>query len=310
MMNQTNSISVVIPVYKSENIIENLYSELKKELEGLKLDYEVILVNDCSPDGVLEKIQNISKKDKTIKLLSLRKNVGYDNALMAGLHEAKNAFIVIMDDDLQHSPSDIKTLLNKIIEGHDVVYASFIKKKQNIIKNFGSWLNGKMAQVVINKPTDIYLSPYKILRKEIVDEIKKYGGPFPYIDGLIFQVTRSITQVVVEHQKRAEGKGNHGMYRSLKILFNFCTTFSILPLRIATLAGLSVSICAVFLGLFLVFFKLFYGINVEGWTSIVLAIIVMGGAQLMALGILGEYVGRTYMNINQRPQYVIKEKVN
>jgi len=110
MMNQTNSISVVIPVYKSENIIENLYSELKKELEGLKLDYEVILVNDCSPDGVLEKIQNISKKDKTIKLLSLRKNVGYDNALMAGLHEAKNAFIVIMDDDLQHPPEEIPKL--------------------------------------------------------------------------------------------------------------------------------------------------------------------------------------------------------
>jgi len=300
-----DDITIVIPVYNSEKIISLLYDCLSKALSGFS-KYQIIFVNDFSSDDTWLKLENISASDSRVTAICLRKNVGYDNTIMAGLRHVKTSYVVIMDDDLQHSPYDIVTLLEEIKKGHDVVYANFPIKKQSIIKNMGSWLNGKLAEIIIKKPKDLYLSPFKILKGEIVKEIIKYDGPFTYIDGLIFQITSSISQVSISHHKRYLGKGGHGICRSLIIILNFCTSFSIFPLRLSTMLGFLISLICFIISLILVITKLAYSVDVEGWTSIMLAVIMMGGIQLIVIGILGEYVGRSYININKKPQYTIK----
>tara|TARA_Y100001949_G_scaffold157365_1_gene146874 strand:+ start:306 stop:1364 length:1059 start_codon:yes stop_codon:yes gene_type:complete len=304
------SLSVVIPVYNSEGIILDLHKKLTNELSLLVKNYELIFVNDSSPDNIWTKIQLLAKADPHVKAISLRRNFGYDSALMAGLNYVSYPYVVIMDDDLQHNPEDIPQLLSEIEKGYDVVYGNFPLKKQSFVKNLGSWFVGKLAQFIVNKPARLQITSYKIFRKEIAKGISQYGGPYPYIDGLIFQMTSSIHHVMINHHERAQNKGGHGILKSMGILFNFCTTFSILPLRIAVFLGLVISLGAGVFSIGLVIVKLWLGIDMEGWTSIILAITISGGIQLIGLGLLGEYVGRTYMNINRQPQYVIKETIS
>ncbi len=311
MMQPPAGISVVIPVYNSEDIVLELHKRLTSVLRTLHGDYEIILVNDGSPDNSWEKIKSIATFDHRVKAISLRRNFGYDNALMAGLNFVSHSYVVIMDDDLQHAPEDIPKLLSEIEKGCDVVYGNFPVKNQSLIKNLGSWFVGKLAQLILNKPAYLQISSYKILHKEIVKGIVQYGGPYPYIDGLIFQMTSSVRRIMIDHHPRNAGNGGHGLLPSIKILFNFCTTFSILPLRIAVVLGLTISILAGIFSVGLVIVKLWFGYySEEGWTSLILAVTILGGIQLMGLGLLGEYVGRTYMNINRQPQFVIKETIS
>lgn len=304
----SEGLSVIIPVYNSERIFPELHRRLTSVLNSLSLDYELILVNDGSSDNSWDVIKSAAGIDSHIKAVSFRRNFGYDSALMAGLNYATKPYIVIMDDDLQHAPEDIPQLLTEIEKGYDVVYANFPAKRQSLIKNIGSWFVDKLARVILDKPGSMQITSFKILHREIVENIVKYSGPYPYIDGLIFQMTQSIHRVMVTHHPRAMDQGNHGIFPSMKILFNFCTTFSILPLRIAVVLGLTISIGAGIFSVGLVIFKLWFGYSsLEGWTSIILGITILGGIQLMSLGVLGEYVGRTYMNINRQPQYVIRE---
>jgi glycosyltransferase involved in cell wall biosynthesis len=294
-------LSVVVPVYNSSDILVSLHQRLTTVLAALCDDYELVLVDDDSPDGSWRVLQRLADEDARVVAVRLRKNAGYDNALLAGLRQARHELVVIMDDDLQHAPEDIPALLGKLSAGYDVVYAHFGRKRQTAFKNLGSWLNGKLAEIVLAKPRGLYLSPFKILRREIVSEIVRYTGPYPYVDGFILRATSSITQVDV-----------HGLIRSMRILLNFMTTFSLLPLRIATIGGLVLSLLAAATGLALVVANLFFGFGLDatGWTSIMLVGIVLGAAQLMAIGIVGEYVGRAYLNLSARPQYVVGDVVS
>jgi glycosyltransferase involved in cell wall biosynthesis len=304
-----NALSIVIPVYRSEEILPELHRRLTQSLCEFSSEYEIIFINDSSPDHSWEIIEKLAKTDSCIKAIALRKNAGYDNAIMAGLKFAKFPYVVIMDDDLQHAPEDIKSLQNAIKKGYDVVYANFSKKKQSFYKNLGSWLNGKLAQFILQKPRDISISSFKIIRREIAKEIVKYQGPYPYIDGLIFNTTSSIGKIPLLHNQRFAGDGHHNILRSTRIVLNFCTTYSIFPLRFATYLGFSISLVAFIFSMILVIWKLWFGINVEGWGSIMLAIVLMSGVQLLSMGVLGEYIGRTYMNINRQPQYLIKKVI-
>lgn len=301
-------VSIVVPLYNSEKILPELYERLTNVMTRQGYDYEFVMVNDDSPDGVWSVLESIAKSDQRLKAVALRKNVGYDCAVMAGLARAEREYVVTMDDDLQHAPEDVPVLVNAIEAGHDVVYADFVRMRESAVKRLGSRMNDYLARLIINKPRDIYLSSFKIFQREIAREICAYEGPFPYIDGLIFQVTSSIAKVPAEHHARVSGRSNHGIRESMRIVFSFCTTFSILPLRIATIVGVSVSSVACLAGLVIFVQKVFYGfeMDVEGWTSIMLTLLILGGVQLMALGVIGEYVGRSYMNINRKPQYVVR----
>lgn len=304
------TLSVVIPVYKSEEIVETLLARLHSALEGI--DFEILLVNDCSPDQSWRKIEAVVDRYPRLRALSLSKNFGYDNAILAGLNHSRGAYVVIMDDDLQHAPEDIPVLLHAIQKGGDVVYADFNvqTKKQTPLKNFGSWLNGRMAEIVIQKPRHIYLSPFKILRREVVLDITRYRGPYPYVDGLIFQNTAAISQVPLPHYARFSGHGNFGVIRSLKIMLNFCTSHSLFPLRLGIFVGVCSSLAGLLLGIYIIYLKFIaQEIEIEGWASTVFATLFLGGIQLVFLGIIGEYVGRAYMSTNENPQFRIRQKI-
>lgn len=308
-MKKTNPLlSIVIPVYNSENCIEKLVLCLKTALKTLT--HEIILVNDCSPDNSWNQILIAAKKNKNICGINLRKNSGQDNAIMAGLSFAKGKFIVIMDDDLQHSPSDIPRLLKTIEEGYDVCYANFEDKKQAFWKNLGSWFNGKIAEYVIAKPRGIYLSPFKIIRREVVESILSYNGIYPYVDGLIFQVTANITQIPAKHNTRFSGRGNYNLIRSIRVFLKLLTGFSIQPLRISSYIGFIAAVGGFLFGLYRIWCYFFQEENVAGWTSLIVLILFLGGLILMSLGLIGEYIGRIFLSINRKPSYVIKETIN
>lgn len=302
-------VSVVVPVYRSEDCLEKLVLALTVAFERSGRTHEIILVNDCSPDKSWGKIVDLAGRYKSIRGVNLRRNYGQDNALMAGLRIAKGRMVLIMDDDLQHDPAEAEKLLKEVEGGFDVCYACFRRKKQAWWKNIGSWFSDKVANVVINKPKHIYLSPYKAIARQIVDEIIKYDGPYPYIDGLLFRVTQNITQVDVEHRERYAGKGNYNLAKSISVWLKLATSFSLIPLRMATYLGLGFSGVGLFFALYFIIQKLTGSDAPYGWASTIVAILVLGGVQLACLGLIGEYLGRVFLHLNKRPQYVVKDSV-
>ena len=251
-------ISIIIPVYNSQECVEILVKQVYESLKDL--DYELILVNDCSPDNSWLEIKNAVKKDNHVVGINLRKNAGQDNAIMAGFSKVKGRYVVVMDDDLQHNPDDIKNLIQEMEKTDvDVCFANFITKNQKFWKNLGSWLNGKMAEIIINKPSYVYLSPFKVIKKEIMDEIIRYKGPYPYVDGLIFSITQNVGQISIEHHKRIKGESNYTLIRSIKVWLKLMTGFSVFPLRIATIIGTCVSVFGFVLAGYYLFRYIFVG---------------------------------------------------
>ncbi len=266
-------------------------------------------MNDCSPDSSWEKIVEAVHRNNRVVGVNLRKNAGQDSAIMAGLNFARGRAIVIMDDDLQHDPADAPALVDKVLEGYDVCFGRFLHKKQAAWKNMGSWLNDKVANFLIGKSEDVYMSPYKAISAGLAQEIIKYSGPFPYIDGLIFSSTSSVTQSDVEHHDRYAGKSNYNFVRSIGVWLKVTTGFSLAPLRIATYLGFSFSALGLLMAGYIAGKKLLLDLAPLGWSSTITAILVLGGIQLACLGIIGEYLGRVFMHLNRMPQFVIKEIV-
>src|SRR5216683_8113240 len=264
-------------------------------------------VIDHSPDSSWEVIVRLACEHAFITGVNLRKNAGQDNAIMAGLNVASGEVIVIMDDDLQHEPSDIAALHEAIQDGFDVVYANFEHKRQAFWKNLGSWFNDRFAIITLGKPKNIYMSPYKAIRREVVDEIVKYNGPYPYVDGLIFTVTSNITQVTVTHHTRFAGRGNYNLLRSVAVWLKLATGFSVIPLRMATFLGGVISLFSFALALYFVVEALVLEREPSGWPSVIVAILFIGGIQLIGIGSVGEYIGRIFITQNQRPQFTVKE---
>ena len=300
-------ISVVIPVYKSEECIPELTKQISDALKDF--NWELILVNDCSPDNSWTEIKKVAAENNNITGINLRKNGGQDLAILAGLNHAKGKWIVIMDDDLQHSPYDIPKLYAQAQKGFDVVYADFKQKKQKLWKNLGSWLNGKVSEITLGKPKGIYLSPFKIISSSVVKEMCKLNNLFPYIDGLIFQVTKNITQINIEHHKREYGKSNFTLVKSMQVFFRMMFGFSTFPLNFATYIGFFSSTMGFVLAIYFLV-KFLLGLEpLTGWTSLIMVILILGGLILLALGIIGKYIGQMYLTINNSPKYIIKETV-
>lgn len=301
-------ISIVIPVYNSEECVHELNNQIEESLKGVR--HETILVNDGSNDQSWEKIKEVCCKHKNTIGINLRKNAGQDNAIMAGISNSRGKYVVIMDDDLQHSPWDIPRLYQEIRKGYDVCYANFLVKKQRWWKNLGSWLNGKIAEIVILKPRHIYLSPFKIIGRGVIDEVIQYKGTFPYLDGLIFQVTENVTQISIDHHDRFQGKSNYNLIRSILVFMKLVTGFSVQPLRLSSMVGFFVAIMGFIYGLYHILDYFITDHRVEGWTTIIVLILFIGGLILMSLGLIGEYIGRSYLNLNNKPQYSIRDMVN
>lgn len=300
-------LSIVVPVYRSAECLPELARRVQQALDGHVRTYELILVNDASPDASWREIAALVKTHPFVVGLNLRKNVGQDNAIMAGLHHAKGATVVIMDDDLQHDPADVPALARALGAEFDVAYATFDHKHQALWKNMGSWLNGRVATVVLGKPKDVYLSPFKAIRREIVDEIVKYDGPFTYVDGIIFGITSQITQVAATHHTRFAGQSNYSLVRSIAVWLKLATGFSVIPLRVTTLIGGIISFFSFLMALFFVIQALVLSRSPEGYPSLIVTLFFLGGIQLMGLGAVGEYVGRIFLTQNKLPQFTVKD---
>ena len=307
-------LSIVIPVYRSEDCLEPLVGAIAEALDPIGRSYEVVLVNDYSPDNSWSVIQAICRRNSNVIGVDLRRNFGQDNALITGLRLARGKYVAIMDDDLQHHPNDLPALLDKIEEGADAVYADFRVKRQKWWKNLGSWFNGKVAELVVNKPKDIYMSPYKIIRKDVVEAICNYQGPDPYIDGLLFQVTARITHVPADHHPRFAGTSTYTFWKSLRVLARLAFSFSARPMRLVSWFGFVFAMLGLLLAVVVVLYRLLFPHsfpeNAVGWTSLMAALLVLSGVQMFCFGIVGEYTGRTFLRVNDKPQTAIREVLN
>jgi undecaprenyl-phosphate 4-deoxy-4-formamido-L-arabinose transferase len=310
--NQAPYLSFVIPVYGSEKVLPELVSRLDTVMETMaetRKNYEVIFVCDQSPDRSWHVIQQLSSQYPWVRGILLRMNAGQHNALMAGFAEARGQIIMTMDDDLQHSPSDIPTLLAELATGRDVVYARFKNRQHASWKVWGSRLNDKVAGYLMNKPSDLYLSPFRAMRAAIVSDILRYTGPYVYVDGLVLSMTRNIGTVEVEHHDRFAGDSGYSLKKSISLWLKMATNFSIVPLRLTSFAGLVMAGVGFILAVMLVIQKFTLDAMPIGWSSLIVTILMIGGVQLVALGMLGEYLGRVLLTLNSRPQYVIGETV-
>jgi len=304
------ALSIVIPVYHSADCLEALNAAISEALGPLGIPYEVILVNDCSPDESWTVIEHLCRSHANVVGVDLRRNFGQDNAILTGIRLARGQYIAVMDDDLQHDPKVIPSLVAELEAGFDLVYAQFGKKRQKAWKNLGSWFAGKVAEWVLNKPKDIYLSPYKVFRREVADLICNYHGAEPYIDGLLLQVTSRVTQVPVEHRLRYSGKSTYNFWASIRIWTRIAFSFSVKPLRLVTILGLAFSMLGVLLGMVVILYRLSspqsFPESTAGWASLIVAVLFLGGIQMIFFGILGEYAGRTYLRVNDQPQTAVR----
>lgn len=305
-------LSIVIPVFNSEKILPELVNLIYCEMLALNLEnkFELILINDNSLDNSWLVIQELSKRNPYLKGISLRKNFGQHNATMAGLHYAKGDHIVIMDDDLQHPPSEIKNILNALNSGFDVCYTKYLNRQHERWKKIGSNFNNLVATLLLNKPKELYLSSFKGIKREIAREIIKYDGPFVYLDGLILDVTGSIGMILINHQMRSEGRGNYGLKKSIALWAKMVTNFSILPLRLASLLGIFLSMLSIGMIIVVLILKFKRPEIPVGWASIMSVILFIGGIQTMCIGLIGEYLGRTFLKLNMKPQFTIRECTN
>lgn len=302
------TVSIVIPVYRSAKILPDLVNEIEQAC--VQADcierFELILVCDASPDNSWEIIEQLARERSFVRGICLRRNSGQHNATLAGLRMAQGAYVVIMDDDLQHPTSEIPHLVQTLMKGADVCYTRYSNRQHRIWKKLGSKFNNWVATLLLSKPGDLYLSSFKALRHEIVSEIIQYEGPFPYIDGLILDVTRNIASLAIEHQSRHSGEGGYTLRRSISLWLKMATGFSVVPLRITTLVGLLIAFVSFISLIYVIIARITHPDLPMGWPSIISTILFLGGVQLVALGIIGEYVGRAYLVLNHKPQYVIR----
>lgn len=310
MQNTSNrpEISIVVPVYNSHECVAELSRQIEDALKDFS--YEQIMVNDCSRDSSWDEIKKVCTQNKNVIGINLRKNGGQDSAILTGLNYSRGNWVIIMDDDLQHSPYDIPKLYEEAQKGYDVVYANFDSKKQKLWKNLGSWFNGKISEIALQKPKEVYLSPFKILCRGVVQEMIKFNNLFPYIDGLIFQVTRNITQIPIEHHKRELGKSNYNLAKSIKVFLRMLFGFSTMPLNIASYTGFISAIIGLILAIVYAVEYFMGKADVTGWTTLVILILILGGGILVSLGIIGRYIGQVYLTVNNQPKFIIKETLN
>ena len=303
-------LSVVIPVYNSEKTIGPLVDKLQRTLS--EIDFEIVLVNDGSRDGSEQEGKKLAAEYPNVHFVSLRRNYGEFNAVMCGLNQAVGDYCVMIDDDFQNPPEEIIKLVEVATKGDfDVVYTYYAKKQHSVSRNMGSQLVNWLTSYLLNKPKDLYLSSFKLIRQEVVQEIIKYQGPYPYIDGLIFRITRSIGTVQVQHMKREEGRSNYTWRKLISLFLNILFCYSSLPIRLFMPIGIGLFMLGFLLLIFLTI-QWSIGPDPKGWQVVTATLIFIGGIQCTLLSVLGEYIGKSFMAQSGQPQFVIRfdSKVN
>ncbi len=303
-------ISFLIPCYRSGETLPGVVREIQ-DVMGKMEDtvYEIVLVNDCSPDDTYEVIKKLCKENDNITGIDLAKNFGQHSALMAGFRHAKGDIMICLDDDGQTPAQEADKLIKAIEEGADVVYAKYVHKHHSGFRNFGSHINELMTRVMLGKPKDLFVSSYFAVKRFIAEEIIRYEHAYPYVIGLVLRSTKNIVNVEVNHRDRWLGVSGYTLGKLLNLWFNGFTAFSVKPLRIATMSGVFFAVLGFLYGIYTIMKKIFIhppGL-VTGFSALMSVLVFMGGMLMLMLGLVGEYMGRMYLSMNRSPQYVIRE---
>ncbi len=304
--------SVIIPCYKSDQTIEHVVETTREEMARIgRGNVEFVLVNDCSPDGgkTIAKLKEMAGQHRDVKVIDLAKNSGQHNALMAALHFASGDVIIGMDDDGQTHPSQLGKMFETFDKGYDLVYGYYPEKKHNWFRNLGSRFNDLTVNLMIKKPKDVRTSSFFIVRKFVRDYAIEYTGPYTYLLGLFMRCTQNIASVPVQHFEREVGTSNYTL-KALVGLWSDIIGFSVIPLRVASVAGFVFAAIGVIGALIVFIQKLTRPDMSMGWPSLMCAICFFAGLNFLFLGMIGEYLGRLFLSINKEPQYVIKETFN
>ena len=307
---EKKKVSFVIPCYNSSKTIEKVIIEIQETMQSIsKYQYEIILVNDCSPDSTFEVIEKLCEENSNICGVNLAKNFGQHGALMAGFHQVTGDILVCLDDDGQTPANEVGKLLERIEAGDDVVYASYAHKKHSVFRNLGSYANEKMAQFLLGKPKELYVSSYFAARRFVVNEMLKYENSYPYVIGLVLRTTKRISNVPVNHREREIGQSGYTLGKLLALWFNGFTAFSTKPLRIATVGGCVFAIFGFLYGIYTIIKKFVNPAVPIGFSSLMSAIMFIGGVMMLMLGLIGEYIGRMYICMNNAPQFVVRDLI-
>ena len=303
-------ISIIIPCYRSEKTLETVVKEVIDVINTKQeFFYEIILVNDNSPDQVWNVIKKLVQENTNIVGISLTRNFGQHAALMAGFQKATGDIIVSVDDDGQIPVDELFFLIDKLDEGYDVVYGIYPKSKKKKLRVFGTWINNKMTEIMLDKPKGLCTTSFYAAKKFVIDEVLRYKNPYPYMTGLILRATKNIGTVQVNHRSRLYGKSGYHLKKLVALWINGFTAFSEKPLRIATYTGGICAIAGFIYGIITIIRKLINSNIQVGYSSLMAVVLFIGGALMILLGIIGEYIGRIYISVNNAPQFVIREMI-
>lgn len=304
-------ISVVIPCYRSQFSIESVVDGTYRTLSQRDELFEIILINDGSPDEVWSVITKLTEKyPDIVKGINFTKNYGQHAALLAGYKYSKGDIVISMDDDGQTNPEFIWKLIDKLNEGFDVVYAKYPVTKESLFRRLGSWANNKMSEDLIGKPKNVKGTSFNAIRRYVIEDMIKYDKSYPYIGGLVYRATSNIGDVEIEHSERKQGKSGYTLNKLVNLTLNGFTAFSVKPLRIASYLGIFSAFIGFIYAVVIIIRKIVNPSIQLGYSSLMSAILFIGGLIMFLLGMIGEYVGRIYISINNQPQYVIKEIVD
>ena len=297
----------MIPVYNGSRTIGLVVERIQTVFALMR--FEIILVNDGSEDDSELVCAALAKKSpEVITLVHLSRNFGEHNAVLAGLNYSRGQYVAVLDDDGQNPPEEVMSMLQELKrKRYDVIYGHYIEKQHSWFRNAGSWFNDRIATLMLDKPKDLYLSSFKVMTRFVIDEIIKYHGPFPYIDGLVYRTTRKIGQIPVEHRPNPRGASRYSFRKLVRLWLNMFLNFSIKPLRLSVYAGLATSGLSIVALVAILIDKLWITPNLTvGIPTVLGSIVFFSGVQLMILGLVGEYLGRLYLDHTDTPQYVVR----
>lgn len=302
------ALSIVVPVYNGASTVGELVHALRAlDIAG---GLEIVLVVDGSPDNSLDVCKKLAAEPGApVTVLSLSRNYGEHNAVMAGLARARGSYAITMDDDLQNPPGEVKRLFEYARDGgYDAVYTYYAEKKHAAWRNIGSRFTNWCADHLIDKPKGLYLSSFRCLSAFVREHITAgYEGPFPYVDGLVFQVTQNVGRLQVDHLPRAEGRSNYTISRLFRLWLSMFSNFSVIPLRFATMFGIIFGALGALAAVIVIVEAISDNKPPQGWASLMVAVLVLAGVQLIVVGLIGEYLGRMFLAVNRKPQYLVRE---
>jgi len=304
-------ISVVTPAYKCSECIEELYKRLVDTFKAMQVDdYEIIMINDGSPQDDWEVISRLCEKDKKVKGINLSKNFGQHKAITAGLDYAQGEWVIIMDCDLQDQPEDIPKLYARAREGHSVVFGRRTERKDGYLKKVFSRIFNAFFNYLVEQKTDNAIANYSIINRKVVNEIKKMREKSRSHALLIYWLGFDCAYIDIDHSKRYRGQSAYNFKRSFSLAVDFAIAQSNKPLKLFVKMGVAISLIAFFYGLYLIVNYFINGVALQGWTSIMVSMFFIGGLLLASIGILGVYIGRIFDEVKARPIYAIKDQIN